>query len=589
MDNEVDDLDAERKAAVEAVNSLPLTRTWAFEYTPASADRVVDTYLSKVEQCEILILIAASEITPAVRNEYVRATTCGKRRLVFVKDGCRRSPELQQWLSERQDVKYGIFSTASDLAKQVQMAVVEELIKGYRLFRLRDQDFAGIARSVRSSPVTFCVRTIDPDELPFVTQSFPELAELYPNFEEWVDKKRAAINRGESEAHLARHGEENAGFALTSEKGNHVRKISTLYVLPRFQGQGVGWRLLYGVVSKAAQDDVEKLYVTVSEERRDSLEALLLHYGFYVEGVSARRYRSYSCEWVWAKRMLYGRVDEEYIPQLVKRILLEERGLAYEEIDQHMYRVESRFDFLGVESQRSGFVLGISTGPEPLADLERVETERQKRRMHAVLVSANPVASTDSCRCIDSLELETMFFPLYIERGIGGLVIPIREAFAEQLIPMSTQQQFLTPSRIQLRTDNVYYRYPSLIGSLGRGTPLFFLETQRRIGRSVLLGEAKLMEAVVDTPEELLARFGNIGVYSLDEIRQSVGKRGGNAGAAEALKFDWYREFSAPITVDQLRVICPKFDPTTARRIPGEAVWALRRLANWNVTPISFQ
>ena len=100
MDNEVDDLDAERKAAVEAVNSLPLTRTWAFEYTPASADRVVDTYLSKVEQCEILMLIAASEITPAVRNEYVRATTCGKRRLVFVKDGCRRSPELQQWLSE---------------------------------------------------------------------------------------------------------------------------------------------------------------------------------------------------------------------------------------------------------------------------------------------------------------------------------------------------------------------------------------------------------------------------------------------------------------------------------------------------------
>jgi hypothetical protein len=146
----------------------------------------------------------------------------------------------------------------------------------------------------------------------------------------------------------------------------------------------------------------------------------------------------------------------------------------------------------------------------------------------------------------------------------------------------------LLPTRVQLRTDNVYYRYPSVFSGLNRGSPIFFYETNRKQGQSQLIGEGRLIGHAVDEPEELLGRFGNLGVYTLAEVQGCATKSGPNKGKALALHFDWYRESPVALPLARIRSVLPLFDPTTARRVQPADALELRRLAGWNVDTLSF-
>jgi hypothetical protein len=169
------------------------------------------------------------------------------------------------------------------------------------------------------------------------------------------------------------------------------------------------------------------------------------------------------------------------------------------------------------------------------------------------------------------------------------VIVPIRQDFVRRLIPSSKEPQFVAPTRVQLRVDNVYYRFPTLQSILKRGSPLLFYETGRSQGGSRLIGEAKLIEHAVETPEDLISSFGNLGVYTLNDLRKSTTSRGANRGKALAMRFGWYREIDQPLQLDRLRKVLPKFDAQTARRVSASEVLDLRRMAGWNVAPLSFR
>lgn len=590
MRTEVDDLSAEREATKATIDSLPITRSWAFEYSPASADPPDETYLDKVDECDIFVLILGAEITAPVAKEYARAKALNKRRLVFIKRMKKRSAKADEWLSERTDVKYAVFQDAEDLPDHVHAAIVDEVIKAHRQLRLREKDFAQLATKLRSEPVTFMVRTIDARELKTAADEFPELKELYPLFDEWVDGKMVAIGNGTATAYVATYGQASAGFALLSDKGDGVQKISTLYIKPRYQGLGVGPRLLYGALARAADEGVEKLYLTVSEERRQQLEGLLEQFGFFVEGVSGRRYRRGSMEWVWAKRMVHGRLEIDRLPRFVSTHLLEERGFVAERIGNRMYRATPRYG-TGSLGRGTAIVVGVA-GHEPKRDYARARKAAdglEEDLMFIVGDSKEKFETRAGDLIIDAFDLETIFFPMYVERSVEGIVLPIRESFVQMLLPRSDQSQFLEPTRVQLRTDNVYYRYPNVFDGLERGSPVFFYETNRKQGSSRLFGEAKLLEFAIDAPRDLLARFGQLGIYTLDNLKASTMKKGRHKGQALALRFDWFREIEQPLSLQQVKQVLPNFDPQTARRVPPSDVYDLRRLSGWNVAPLSSQ
>jgi hypothetical protein len=270
--------------------------------------------------------------------------------------------------------------------------------------------------------------------------------------------------------------------------------------------------------------------------------------------------------------------------------LLQERGYVVERLANRFFLATPRYSHLGVAGR---------TGQPLIVGLATTDADKEFRKARRIasdagrgllFVTFEPLEEdTSTATVLDALDLEAMFFPMYVEHSVDGLIVAIRESFVQRLIPRSDQAQFLTPTRVQLRTENVYYRYPSGYAGLTRGSPLFFYETQRTSGQSRLIGEAKLVEHAVDTPRELLGQFGHLGVYSLKDLEDSTKRKGAQAGKALALKFDWYREMEQPLSSKQVREILPNFNPITARRIRPLDVLELRRAAGWNVTPLSFQ
>ena len=154
MDPSLEDLHAEREACCDSVNALKVARAWAFEHSPASSDPVDETYLAKVDECDIFILILGRELSDPVENEYARAYSMSKPRLVFVKDVSDRSERAGQWLAERRDVKWRPFEAGKDLGGNVEAAVIDELVKSHRRLHLTSKDLEQIATQLRSEPVS---------------------------------------------------------------------------------------------------------------------------------------------------------------------------------------------------------------------------------------------------------------------------------------------------------------------------------------------------------------------------------------------------------------------------------------------------
>jgi hypothetical protein len=138
MNPQKDDLLQERKVVKDCINGIPITRSWRFEDSPASSERVDSSYLNKVRECDIFLIILSRDITEPVKKEYSTAVKHQKPCLVFLKQGSNRTTDLQAFI-RKIDVKYKEFTSLSDFRQQVQEAILDELIKGYRKFNISDE------------------------------------------------------------------------------------------------------------------------------------------------------------------------------------------------------------------------------------------------------------------------------------------------------------------------------------------------------------------------------------------------------------------------------------------------------------------
>ena len=140
----------ERQAVEETINSIPLTKAWVFERAPASADPVDDTYLCKVRDCDIFVLLVGAQITQAVKNEHAEAVAHHKRRLVFLKK-VHRAAETQAFIEEiGGGVKWDTFATLAELCLAVREAVRDELINGYGRFGLKAREVSRLRADLSS-------------------------------------------------------------------------------------------------------------------------------------------------------------------------------------------------------------------------------------------------------------------------------------------------------------------------------------------------------------------------------------------------------------------------------------------------------
>ena len=146
----------ERVIVEEAIRTgIPLARTWVFERAPASSEEITESYLARVRECDIYLLILGEDISDPVKAEYRTAVECSKSRLCFVQEGVERTEALEEFLPTLQaDVKYATFafSDETSLRREVLRAVRLEMVRGYKVYRLQATERLRVAQDIEVSP-----------------------------------------------------------------------------------------------------------------------------------------------------------------------------------------------------------------------------------------------------------------------------------------------------------------------------------------------------------------------------------------------------------------------------------------------------
>ncbi len=570
-----EDLSAERSAAVAAIQSLTLTVPWAFEFAPAEPIPATQAYLQAVFDCDLVVLIVSRTHSSAVQSELDAAESSQKPVLAFVRRADPRSGSFDgrngvlKWLRER--VKYREFGDLRELEAAVRESLTTELVRGYRKFRLHQQDLVAIFKQVPAAPTLAVERASVADIRTVQNVLLTELLEWYPDISAWASKVAREAQSNPSEVRVAKVGGEIGGLSVTREKDSGVRKFSTFYVRPGHRGEAIGPRLVYEEVLRAARDGVRKAFVTFADELSQSLAPLLERYGFVTEGISGARYRPGAGEWVMSKTFAYGNVDAAAFTEFVLNAVVRAHGGRVVAAGHNQFEVvlpaTSLFGYTIPRPTR----LAISVSPEPETDYQDLEAEMKGHDWMFFSLYGKPADATHWSHrrrnWVDAEDLRSRFYPVeFVTPEEKSVLCTIQPAYADALIPQVRTPRLFGPERLQIRPDNVYYRSPNQHKHLRRGARvLFYVSSPNKH----LRGSARLRELRVATPAELVEMYGTMGILDYEDI-QGIAQRHQNQ--ALALVFDWYVEHRQALGLSEIAKVISSFNPISARLLSyGEA------------------
>ena len=565
-----EDLTEERAAISAAIHSLELTIPWAFESSVAEPRPASAVFLREVSQSDLVVALVSRSHSPPVQQELDAAETGSKPILAFVRKLAPGDPghadrhDAIAWLRER--VKYREFDGMAELAYAVKDSLISELVRGYRRYRLNEADLVQIFKYAPQPP-SLVVMQASPNDIVAVGAILRnELIDWYPGIGPWAQKiaDEAAFNP--SEVRVAKIGGEIGGLAVTREKGDGVRKFATLYVRPGFRGEAIGPRLIYDEVNRASNAGIRKAFVTFADELFPALAPLLARYGFVHEGVASGRYRAGAAEWVMAKSFVHRQVGAaDFDDFVIKHMVLENGGEA-EEVSHQRFQVHvpraPMFGWFAAEAVT--IITSISASPEE--DYVQVADDTPDGRWLFVSMYGRPANADHWSHAvenwIDGEDLATRYFPVeFLTDGLPAILCPIRPHYADALIPAVESPTLFGPERLQIRPDNVYYRTPSMFGSLRRGSRVFFYVSSPA---QSLRGSARLRELRVGAPTELVERYGTMGILKYEEV-QAIADN--HKGRALALVFDWYAEHARKLSRRAIANVISSFNPIGARLI----------------------
>lgn len=116
------------------------------------------------------------------------------------------------------------------------------------------------------------------------------LPRLYPNGDDWLDRRLSDAVDGKASCTVAVSGPLIIGATIESPKGSGVLKLSTIWVHERFRRMGVGRALLARCYRKWLVSNINRTYITADSRVSYILSPLLIGYGFRERGLEANRY-----------------------------------------------------------------------------------------------------------------------------------------------------------------------------------------------------------------------------------------------------------------------------------------------------------
>ncbi len=125
-----DELSKARCIVQKVFRESPITRPWAFEYTPASSTSPEDEYLEKVRCADFVVWLVGSKTTLPVVNEINTCMNSSRRLLIFRLPRNNRDKKTNDLLSNVKNyAKWQDVNDIADLAKHVEDALSDEIVK----------------------------------------------------------------------------------------------------------------------------------------------------------------------------------------------------------------------------------------------------------------------------------------------------------------------------------------------------------------------------------------------------------------------------------------------------------------------------
>lgn len=98
---------------------------------------------------------------------------------------------------------------------------------------------------------------------------------LYPSGDQWLEKRLDEVENRKASCTLAFSAGHLAGALIDVPKGYRASKICTLFVEDDFRGFGFGSRLFSMRYSNWIRQGIDKLHITVADERRSDIDWFL--------------------------------------------------------------------------------------------------------------------------------------------------------------------------------------------------------------------------------------------------------------------------------------------------------------------------
>ncbi len=570
-------LAAEREQVRLAIDSLQLTVPWTFENEPAESAPPIEVALQAVKRSDIFVLLVKDAHSEPVEAEIDEAERGNKPVLAFVERRSREdeSDARSALLQRLANYKYREYDGLDQLAREVLVAIRKEIVEGYRdrYPVITDKDIRTLVKGEADQADTqprLAVRPASPGDREAVFETLMELEQWYPDIGPWA--RRRVDELGENDdVRVADVGGAITGVVVARDKDEGIRKLSTLYVRPTGQGAALGPHLVREEVVRAEDDGIRKAYVTCADEVAELLMPILRQNGFMVEGVSSGRYREGSAEWVLGKTFVYEQVDESDFVEFVRARLVVEAGGSIGRAGEDPAIFDTQLPRFPIAGSAVGDTIRfvVSTAPEPEEEYERYSEELAGRPWIFVSMCGRPATTSSqfhrASNWTDGADIEARFYPVQIDSpGQRSLIVTIRPEFADNLIPRSAQPPLFTPTRLQLRPDNVFYRSPDRYRDLRRGSRIFFYVSEPE---RAVRGWGVVTSAHVGSPGDCFARYGTKGVFDYDALERIAENA---RGEVLAIAFDWYREFSTPVSFRDLQQIVSGYNPQAASVIRPE-------------------
>jgi ribosomal protein S18 acetylase RimI-like enzyme len=346
----------------------------------------------------------------------------------------------------------------------------------------------------------------------------------YPGFDKWLKGK---LNNPDASKKVVELGSAIAAFSMWQSKDARNVKLQTFMVGPLFRGTAIGQHLLYHELRTwERMRDLVRVHVTVSSSKADLIDYFTA-FGFRVEGFAPNRYERAggAAELVMAKHFVRKTI----------RTPVELRS-AVDDMTTRLWGLRAgaaaRFEVTGTN-------LGV---PAQLPSLS-LDVNASSRTVSSRVTLAAP--SGEVVVRYDDASLMQEFYPLriHLERK-RYVLVPIFKHWVDAMLSTSGPE-----TRLKLRIDNAYYCYPK-VSDLARGDLVIFYEAKAGGGRGAAIGSAVVLATAIETPSDLHARFGQIGVYTLADIAGHA-----KTGKAMAIHFGLFEPFSKAVTLARIRAI----------------------------------